>query len=208
MSSNKQPKKAKISVDLSNINSFEIFYSKKAEEIAINALPMMKLFMQMPPIEIRKHVIMFLNKELGWNLGKNILYKRKVGGKAQGGKLVIGSCSVESCTFQIVFQSTKQSQGFTVRPNRSNLTHICIAEDGQEYPCGCTVHVADQVSGTMLWYFCMVHLHCTSCFFVSYHDMVPGYGTMIWYLMCKLMCTISWYFCVVPSNCTVYFICM
>jgi hypothetical protein len=162
-------KKAKVSVDLVSLNSFEVFYANKAEELAINALPMMKLFVQMPPIEKRHHVIMFLNKELGWNLGKNILYKKKIGTECQGGNLVIGTCSVETCKFRIVFQHTQKSQGFTVRPQQSNLIHKCYSEDGEESPCGCTIHVADQVIRLTCHSIMPYYMPYYFCIFVKYH---------------------------------------
>ena len=162
MEAKKTTKKIKVVVDLASINSFDIFYANKATEMARNVLPMVKLFMEMPPIQERNHVIMFLNKELGWNAGKNIVYKKgKIGGSTtQSGDLVTGTC--ETCNmFKVVFKRTKASKGFVIVPEQTHLTHESMAPNGGDDLCGCYRHIATMVSVqyyyTMLSYYLIVH---------------------------------------------------
>jgi hypothetical protein len=125
---------------------FTNFYQNKAIELAKIEVPMMKLLIKMPPIQIRSDVILFLEKEFGWNKGKNILFKK---GKTNGTGTVTGTC--ENCNnFQIVFKNTIDSEGYTVRPEFSRLNHVGIDFDQQETPCMCSTHRASIVRIIML----------------------------------------------------------
>ena len=114
---------------------------------------MTDLLLKMPPVELRADVIFFIEKEFGWNKGKNIQFKS---GKTNGSGTVTGTCP--NCNnFQIVFKSTAESDGFTFRPELSSLKHVNIRDDESTAPCPCTIHNASQVN----WYCVVVRYYST-----------------------------------------------
>ena len=73
------PKEKRKATCLNEKASFSSFYREKAIEVAKIEVPMMKLLSNMPPIELRGDVVLFVEKEFGWNKGKNIQFKRGSG---------------------------------------------------------------------------------------------------------------------------------
>ncbi len=136
-----QPKEKRKVICLDEKAPFVNFYQNKAIETAKIEIPMMKLLEEMPPIELRAEVRFFVEKEFGWNKGKNIDFKS---GNTNGSGTITGTC--QDCNnFKIVFKNTADSDGFTIRPKFCNLKHMVIREDKSEMPCLCSVHKASQV---------------------------------------------------------------
>jgi hypothetical protein len=135
------PKEKRKSINLEEKAPFINFYQNKAIETAKIEVPMMKLMERMPPIELRAEVLFFVEKEFGWNKGKNIEFKK---GSSNGSGTATGTCK-DCNNFKIVFKNTTGSDGYTIRRELCRLEHLIIRADKSEVPCPCTTHVASQV---------------------------------------------------------------